>query len=103
MLADIQANSKITLSLDQLDNLTYHFKQAVLFKFNPAKKLEATPDEYQSMMAKIQKWIPHYISRNHYGELLMKGYSHQRDVSQVRKAAFRKRITREDREFLKED
>lgn len=92
MFADIQKNSKITLTMDQLDSLIFHYKQAILHKVGLGGAIKALPSEYQSLMKKIQAYIPDKVRRNKYGELVLVGYNHRFAESRARRESFRKKI-----------
>lgn len=101
MFSDISKHSKITLTLEQLDSLIYHYKQAVMYRFSMACSIKSTPTEYQSLMKKIQAVLPNHVRRNKYGELVLVGFNHKYDASRARRDAFRRKLKASEMEPLK--
>lgn len=92
MLNDIGANSNIRLTLEQLDSLVFHYKQAVMYRFSPVRNLKIIPEEYQSLMRNIQKYCPNNVVRNRYGELIVTGFNHKYHTPRRRRNSFREEV-----------
>ncbi len=96
MFQDIEKHSPISMTLEQLDSLIYHYKQAVMYRFNPGNAIDCSPKEYQSLMKKIKEKLPNHVRRNKYGEYGLVGFNHKYDASKARREAFRHKIQEGD-------
>lgn len=74
LFAHINAQSSINLTPAQLDNLLYHYKQAVLQKLNPAEAFDLTDKEYQGIMKRIKAHSPKAVKQTETGELVLYDY-----------------------------
>lgn len=74
LFAHINAQSTIKVTPVQLDNLLYHYKQAILQKLNPAESINLTENEFQSIMKRIKNYSPNSVVQNSLGELVLYDY-----------------------------
>lgn len=82
---DIQANSKFSVSLEQLDSLVFHYMEYWLGQHPPSNVLKFTAEEPQEMMRRLKRWIPEYVKENEKGYLEFKGFHHREEWYRRRK------------------